>query len=351
MKTKIFSVLFVLSAIGCSERKPESEVITAGPAESIVNGTEVKTQTREAQSTVYVRSVVEFKENNVTQLYYQMCGGTLIQNDLVLTAAHCLDPMKISTHQGWVTKEFTRFEIIFSLNPKADEKAKKLVKVAASQFSVHPYWKDLTKRNTIGGDLALIKLDKPAPASAKIVKLSSRVISSLENKNVKILGYGLTDEALAGNPDRDLQLFTKNLIMWSSEDIDKNLEEGKISVSEAQIYRQSSDNGRNYLLEQRDGGACFGDSGGPAYIDDPANPGEIIQIGIAQSVAFYVTKVDPVSGKETTSLDNEKACRGISNYTNVSWDRYRLWIVNAANVLKPAAGILSQKDLFVNVSE
>ncbi len=334
-------LLFFLLATACSER-PHSQRSQFGMGDpSIVGGSPAEGSSMEARSTVFVRAQVEFKEDGVNTIYSQNCTGSLITQNIVLTAAHCLDAMNITTKSGAIKKEVTKVEVIFSLNPKLEKNRNSII--AVEEIQTHPFWKDLSKRNSTSGDLTLLKLARTAPEGFRPVKLSKQTVSSLDERPVTVLGYGLTDEAQAGQQNRDLRLMIKTLKMWSSESIDTELANGEISKEEAQTFRHNSDNGRNYLLDQRQGGSCFGDSGGPAFVQSSTAPQGIIQIGVAQSVARYKTVVDSATGLNRIEQDSEKACRGVSNYTNISWDRYRLWISKTTQEMG------SQEDLFTEL--
>lgn len=155
-----------------------------------------------------------------------ICSGSLIQNNIILTAAHCIgtDPTKLL--------------LLFSLSTKVPDYSSVRKVIGAY---VHPdYFKNYNQK-TNQYDIALLKYEGMTPVNY----LPANILTQnqyLQNKAlVLVAGYGVSNGVTKQGAGTLRQSVT-------------NIENINHSLSEA-------------LLNQKNGkGACNGDSGGPAFI-------------------------------------------------------------------------------------
>jgi secreted trypsin-like serine protease len=201
-----------------------------------------------------------------------ICTGSLLGNNIVLTAAHCLgqDPRKLvvvfSTNIGKATKEMAR-QVVGAV--------------------ANPLWKTNRNKPKDTGDIAIIKYTGTTPPGYRAATLLPN-LSALKNGSVVVLaGYGISD----GVKKTGAGVLRQVMTMISN---------AQFSSTEIQ-------------LEQRQGrGACHGDSGGPAYI--------------LSSGTYYLWGITSRGDQ-----DKQDHCNVFSLYTNLLV--YYKWIQDTARSL------------------
>jgi secreted trypsin-like serine protease len=186
--------------------------------------------------------------NTASQLYPWMvsiqkgshfCGGVLIGQNWVLTAAHCL----VDATADQLTL------MIGSSNLKAASDAEFR---SASWFKVHhDYIPD-----RFFSDIAIIKLNRPSTkAPIKILNQDSSA-GLTQNEQLRVLGWGLTVEGKGSSFSYELQQVDVSFQ-------DDRVCEGIYGTLGVDDYWMNS-----FCAGEREGGkdACQGDSGGPALV-------------------------------------------------------------------------------------
>lgn len=253
-------LLAPLALVAC--QGPLSSSQSQNQSAGIIGGSEVRATDPSALSTVGVYD----KKNRST------CSGSLIANDLVLTAAHCVNP---NSNQLFVL--FAKdFEVSGQLNVSK--------MVAARRFERHSLFSPDRAEGTDTFDLALIQLSSSAPAGYRAVSLSQDT-NHVSQGVLIAAGYGFTNG-----------LFRTGL--------------GTLRQAPLQFLKPHSKT--EFETLQDDTGVCSGDSGGPLY---QRIGSQWLQVGVASRVA-------------TKFL----GCRNYAVYTRV--DSYQDWIQETALKLR-----------------
>jgi V8-like Glu-specific endopeptidase len=207
------------------------------------------------------------------------CSGTLVAPDVVVTAAHCLDsgrhPRKFTTMAPEELLVFVGDNPVDWANGggAADDELH-----AVSETLIHPSY----DKNAITNDIALVRLSS-ASAHTTVPNLPASLGFTAADEGVLTLNFAGFGEDENGNYDQKLQ-------------IDGVLDHIQ---SASQIY---------YV--QNDGGPCFGDSGGPAfvkrdgvaYLSGVTSYGDsyCAQYGVSTRADAYETFINDFIGTQTS---------------------------------------------------
>lgn len=268
MVTKSKSILPVIASlvmVACGPSPELGDVMESNDQAitGIIGGKEVAPNESPAQTTVVLYDTAA---KNVA------CTGSLIGNNLVLTAAHCLqrDPTKIL--------------VIFSTNLQTANMEMARSVVGAM---IHNSW--LSKRALAKdtGDIALVKYQGTTPAGYKAATILPSAAALRDYSTIIIAGYGMTDA-------------TKRTGSGALRQAATTIANNKFSSSEI-------------MVEQRTGrGACHGDSGGPAFL--------------YSNGVYYLWGI---TSRGYADAKNE--CRSFSLYTNILY--YMKWLQETARAL------------------
>lgn len=164
-----------------------------------------------------------------------ICGGSIVDDDWILTAAHCVlnaNPANLTIAAG--------------ITERTDNTTGQYRQVV--EIIIHPNYNP----NTLNNDLALLRLSQPLNFDARVKPIALTSNSALTNPGISALltGWGLT--ANSGNPSLILQ----------------ELEMPIISNSQANDINTGSTvvNSNMIALYQPGSAAAPGDSGGPLSV-------------------------------------------------------------------------------------
>jgi endonuclease G len=163
-----------------------------------------------------------------------VCTGTLIAPDVVLTAGHCIDPAPI-------------FVVVDTVDYGQPGGEPIRVKAAAA----YPAWQD-------SYDVGVIVLEHAASAPPRVVAATCTARAALvAGAAVHLVGFGLTTTTGKGENSR--------------------LHEGVVPVldptcADPDACMPSVSPGGEFIAGGSGVDSCFGDSGGPVYVDTPDGP-------------------------------------------------------------------------------
>lgn len=205
-----------------------------------------------------------------------LCTGTLIGNNLVLTAAHC------------ISENPTTMAVIFMTNLVSGQINKELVRRVDGAIA-NPSYASNQNNDKNTGDIALVHFQGQLPAGYQAVPLLPAARASLLRKGQLILlaGYGISNGV------------TK-------------VGSGILRQTSIRIFDERFSQTEVKLDQTQGTGACHGDSGGPA----------ILFIG-SQAYVWGVTS----RGSEDPNDD----CSRYVIYTNAA--SYQQWIADAGQTL------------------
>lgn len=242
----------------------------------VINGKKLTSQGPLGKGLVFLMHEVAKGSSSVS-----LCTGTLIGEDIVLTAAHCVDGGVDSTRAERLTVIFGN-DPMCTLTKREASKARKAKKIV-----IHPDW---VTGKAGGVDLALIKLASAAPAGAGLMGVATALPTLSDDETIYGAGYGRTTD------------------FNDAEGEAPYLRIAKIKPQNRSPNLGILNNGtsRRLIFDQSAGEAlCKGDSGGPAIVLDA---GRLKVVGVASYV------YDP----------NKSTCKSLVVHTSVAY--YREWL-------------------------
>ncbi|MDA3862956.1 MAG: trypsin-like serine protease [Deltaproteobacteria bacterium] len=171
------------------------------------------------------------------------CSGTLIAQDVVLTAAHCISsPENMTVYFG---------------NSSPFNHTRSVIKA-----ETHPLW--LSQGNEdLTYDIGLIRLAQDAPQEIVPIPYLPESLaitqSEVENLNLNYVGFGVTE---TGSSGEKLQM-TQVLMAFCEGN---NYCQVNVPVEGGEVYEMYIPQDTIGITMNQNGGICHGDSGGPAFV-------------------------------------------------------------------------------------
>ncbi|XP_050091307.1 brachyurin-like [Anopheles aquasalis] len=183
-----------------------------------------------------------------------LCGGSVLTNNFILTAAHCV----VTTGSIQATGGTA---IIGAHNRINQEPTQQRIRFSGPGVFPHPQYSSATIRN----DIAVVRLDTPITFNDRVqpVRLPGRSDTRQFGGLIgTVSGFGRTSDA--SNDVSPVVMFTTNPVMTNADCI---AQWNAILIQDQNVCL-SGDGGRS---------ACNGDSGGPLAVQDG---GASLQIGV-----------------------------------------------------------------------
>ncbi|ASD62905.1 serine protease [Bdellovibrio bacteriovorus] len=276
-------VAIVLASCGLSNRPQVNTKDSAG----IMGGTLVAENAKIASGIV---GIMDLQSNSI-------CTGSIIAENYILTAAHCVIGLKPS-----------KLRLIFGLD--VDElmgaREQDIVQMytrSVSDYKIHSSYNevDQEEKETDWGDIALIKFHGALPPGYKPVQMLKDDTILRRGLTVTLAGYGVSQvdtEPVDARKVKNLDEALEYGEIICDEDLKNCL---KVDMSGDGVLRQtkapisSVQETEVRLDESKGSGTCAGDSGGPAYVDIK---GELFLFGVTSrgsalcdSVGVYTNAV------------------------------------------------------------
>ncbi len=222
----IMSSLIGLSACAPSKKSAANNKVDAENlcASGIVGGKSVKNEDPLAKKVVLL--LMMDKEKQIST-----CTGTPIADDVILTAAHCVENAVLVS-------------AVFKTALCEGNELNTEDTILAANWQRHKDYKGVREsKDGVLSDVAIIKLPKSIPADYQVSKVYDGT-SEITSKTVTLVGYGRTTEQDEGLPQ--LRKTYKKL----------NDEIGRAEAPSDLM-----------VIDQKTSGVCNGDSGGPVFVE------------------------------------------------------------------------------------
>lgn len=250
--------LATIFLMGCGSAKQEVSNLSSSTS-GIIGGVIV------TQSSVLAKSVVGIYDDNGGFT----CSGSLLPNNLVVTAAHCIGDKADGVFIVFSPdmESLLKSESDFSKFPTV----RRVVALKA-----HEKWTQQQDSTQPGNDIGLMQYSGSTPEGYVPAKLLTDTSMLKPGASVVLAGYGVnSDKVVRVNPKTPgLQdLIDRNEVICDSKDaktakqcVKEDLN-GPAVLKATMVVINKIDNPYEAILDEAHGhAACSGDSGGPAYV-------------------------------------------------------------------------------------
>ncbi|XP_052894628.1 brachyurin-like [Anopheles moucheti] len=190
--------------------------------------------------------------------YYSLCGGTILTQNYILTAAHC-----VTNNVGQILTG--GFVILGATNRDVVQSTQQRIQFGSGGIRVHSQYDP----NNILNDIATIRLNSPAVFNTYVTTIDLPALSDTRQfggVQGTASGFGRTADNSAPS---SVLMFVRNPVMTNAQC--------------NQYWSTSSVQAQHVCLDPTGGrSACHGDSGGPLTVQDA---GRSLQVGIASFVS------------------------------------------------------------------
>ena len=211
---KIMMSLALVMAVGCAPQNQQGPMNAVADA-NIVGGKKIDNTNIAGQSTVGIYADIGY-----------ICTGTLIAQNIVLTAGHCVDA------------KAKKLVLIFG--PEMKNATKEQARVVTATVVHKDYATEVKAKDMY--DIALLKFEGGVPASYKVAPMLFDRGHIRTGMRTIVAGYGLS---------------------WT---IGPKAGAGTLRTTDLEIDNANYSNTEAKLDQSVTRGICSGDSGGPAYL-------------------------------------------------------------------------------------